>query len=72
VAGTPEQIRAEAVEELTGPGRQRLELARQMSQVDETLRPIVRKALGAGVPATRIRELTGLARGTIRAWSAEG
>ncbi|MGO4417242.1 hypothetical protein AB4Z54_00300 [Streptomyces sp. MCAF7] len=67
---TPEEIRAEAVAALTAPGAERLELTARVAEVDETLRPLVRQALAAGVPATRIRELTGLARGTIRTWVA--
>jgi len=66
---TPEEARAAAVAALVGPGGQRLELMRRVEELDEALRPLVRQAVAAGVPKTRIRELTGLARGTIGAWS---
>lgn len=65
---TPEEMRAEAVAALAGPGSERLELTAKVASLDETLRPLVRRAVAAGVPQTRVRELTGLARGTIRAW----
>lgn len=65
---TPEEVRAEAVAALAEPGSERLRLTSRVAEVDETLRPLVRRAVAAGVPQTRVRELTGLARGTIRAW----
>jgi hypothetical protein len=68
---TPEEIRAEAVVALTQPGAERRELSARLSEVDATLRPLVRRAVEAGVPQPRIMELTGLARGTVRAWSRE-
>lgn len=68
---TPEEVRAAAVAALSGPGAERLKLMAQVDQIDERLRPLVRDAVAAGVPKTRIRELTGLARGTIGSWSAE-
>ncbi|MFF4821415.1 hypothetical protein ACFY2K_43315 [Kitasatospora sp. NPDC001309] len=68
---TPEQIRAEAVAALTEPGAERLALMSRVAEVDEILRPLVRQAVAAGVPKTRVRELTGLARGTIGTWSEE-
>jgi hypothetical protein len=67
---TPEQIRAEAVAALSEPGRERLKLTAQLAEVDSRLRPLVRQAIEAGVPRTRVRELTGLARGTINLWCA--
>jgi len=66
---TPEEIRAEAVAALAAPGAERRELTARVAEIDATLRPLVRKAVEAGVPQPRIGELTGLARGTIRAWS---
>ncbi len=66
---TPEEIRAAAVAALVAPGAERRELAARMAEVDAVLRPLVREAVAAGVPQPRIGELTGLARGTIRAWS---
>jgi hypothetical protein len=66
---TPEEAKAAAVAALVGPGGQRLELMRRVEELDEVLRPLVRRAVAAGVPKTRIRELTGLARGTVGAWS---
>ncbi len=69
---TPEQVRAEAVAALVEPGTERLELMARVADVDATLRPLVRAAVEAGVPGLRVRELPGLARGTIRAWSQGG
>ncbi|MEU5840142.1 hypothetical protein ABZ820_41785 [Streptomyces diacarni] len=68
---TPEEARAAAVAALAGPGAERRELSARLSALDETLRPLVREAVSAGVPQPRIGELTGLARNTVRAWSRE-
>ena len=65
---TPEESRAAAVSALVGPGQDRLEAVARVAEIDGRLRPLVRQAIAAGVPGTRVRELTGLARGTIRAW----
>ena len=65
---TPEEDRAAAVTALAGPGRERLDAVARVAEIDGRLRPLVRDAIAAGVPGTRVRELTGLARGTIRAW----
>jgi hypothetical protein len=66
---TPEEIRAEAVSALMGPGAERRSLVARVAEVTETLRPLVRQAVTAGVPQPRIMEITGLARNTIREWS---
>lgn len=69
MARTPEEIRAQAVGALMAPGEERRTLLARVAELDETLRPLVREAVGAGVPQPRIVEITGLARNTIRAWS---
>jgi len=66
---TPEEIRAEVVNALAGPGGERLSLTARLAEVDATLKPLVRRAVDAGIVHPRIMELTGLARGTIRAWT---
>lgn len=66
---TPEEIRAAAVAALMTPGAERLQLAARMAELETTLRPLVRDAVAAGIPQSRITELTGLARNTVRAWS---
>lgn len=66
---TPEERRAEAVAALLGPGSRRRELMEQVAEVDSQLRPLVRAAIEASVPQMRIVEITGIARGTVRAWS---
>lgn len=68
---TPEEARAEAVAALMDPGSERLTLMARVAEIDEALRPLVRAAVDAGVPQTRVRDLTGLARGTIRSWTDE-
>ena len=68
---TPEETRAAAVAALMAPGAERLELTARVAEIDAALRPLVRQAVAAGVPQTRVREITGLARGTIRAWVEE-
>lgn len=66
---TPEEIRAEAVSALMAPGEERRRLLARVTEIDETLRPLIRNAVEAGVPQPRIVEITGVARNTIRAWS---
>jgi hypothetical protein len=66
---TPEELRAEAVGALMGPGGERRELMAKVVEVDSRLRPLVRSAIEARVPQMRIVEITGLARGTVREWS---
>jgi len=65
---TPEQLRADAVEALKEPGAQRLELLRQIAEIDEGLKPLIARAREVEVPYTRINELTGVAPNTVRAW----
>lgn len=68
---TPEELRAEAVTALLAPGAERRDLMAKVAEIDSRLRPLVRSAIAAGVPQMRIVEITGIARGTVRAWSRE-
>jgi hypothetical protein len=65
---TPEQLRADAVEALKEPGRRRLELLRQIAEIDDELRPLISRAREVEVAFTRITELTGVAPNTVRSW----
>ncbi len=66
---TPETLRAQAVEALRDPGARRLELQRQLDLVDAELKPLIKEAREVEVTLERIRELTGVALNTIRAWT---
>ena len=67
----PEHAQAEAVTAITDPGAERIRLMARLAEIDATLRPLVRTATKAGVRASRITELTGLSKTTIRAWSRD-
>ncbi|MDI5965749.1 hypothetical protein [Streptantibioticus silvisoli] len=67
---TPASLRADAEEALTPLGRERIELVTKLAGIDKKLRPLVVNAVVAEVSERRISELTGLARGTIRAWKS--
>ena len=65
---TPAQLRAEAKDALLEPGAQRLELQRQLTEIDAVLRPLVARAVEVEVPYRTITDLTGVAPNTARAW----
>ncbi|MCQ4046697.1 hypothetical protein [Streptantibioticus rubrisoli] len=65
---TPEQLRAEAIEALRGPGDRHKELQRAVRDVKAELRPLVLEAARMEVPQTEIAAVTGLSRNTVAAW----
>jgi hypothetical protein len=65
-------MRAEAEADLQGPGGKRVKLLAQLSELDETLRPLVIRAVAMEVPLRRIQSLTGVSPNTARAWAAKG
>jgi DNA-directed RNA polymerase specialized sigma24 family protein len=64
----PEERRAQAVNALSEPGQQRIQLNADLLALDQRLRPLVIRAAVAGVPYRRIAELTGISHATVARW----
>ncbi|MGY0463026.1 hypothetical protein ACW14Y_22680 [Kitasatospora sp. cg17-2] len=69
--GTPEDLRAHAVRQLSGVGNRRIELASELADLDSALRPLILEAVAAGVPYRRIEELTGVSRASVTRWTRQ-
>jgi hypothetical protein len=65
----PEHAQADAVAAIVGPGAERIRLTARLAELDGVLKPLIRTAAEAGVRPSRIIELTGLSKNTVRAWS---
>lgn len=65
---TAAQLRAQAEEELRPLGQRRVQLVTELETLNEELRPLVIRAVEAGVSYRRVGELTGLSRNTVGGW----
>jgi len=63
--------RAEADRALDEPGARRIAAKEELRRADEALRPVVRRAVKAGVSIRRIASKTGLATTTVMLWGRE-
>lgn len=68
---TPRMLRERAEEALRPVAQRRVELLAELEQVEQELRPLVRRAVAAEVSYRRITALSGLSPTTIRAWTKE-
>lgn len=65
----PEHAQADAIAAIVDPGTERIRLMARLAEIEGALKPLVRTATSVGVRPSRITELTGLSKTTIRAWS---
>lgn len=63
--------RAEADRALDAPGARRIAAKAELRKADEALRPIVFRAMKAGVPIRAIAKKTGLTTTTVMLWGKE-
>ncbi|WP_432159125.1 hypothetical protein [Streptomyces sp. bgisy153] len=63
--------RAEADRALDAPGARRIAAKNELRKADEALKPIVFRAVKAGVPIRAIAKKTGLATTTVLLWGKE-
>ncbi|MGK4909978.1 hypothetical protein [Streptomyces albus] len=63
--------RAEAERALNGPGARRIKAKAELRKADEALKPVVFRAVKAGVPIRLIAKKTGLATTTVLLWGKE-
>lgn len=63
--------KAEADRALDTPGARRIAAKNELRRADEALKPLVFRAVKAGVSIRRIAEKTGLATTTVMLWGRE-
>jgi hypothetical protein len=63
--------RAEAERALEAPGARRIKAKAELRKADEALKPVVLRAVRAGVPIRRIAAMTGLTTNTVLLWGKE-
>ena len=63
--------RAEAESALDAPGAKRIKAKAELRKADAALKPVVLRAMKAGVPIRTIATKTGLATTTVMLWGKE-
>ncbi|MEU3148432.1 hypothetical protein [Streptomyces sp. NPDC006999] len=63
--------RAEADRALDAPGARRIAAKDELRKADMALRPVVLRAVKAGVPVRKIAAKTALSTGTVLLWGKE-